>query len=65
MRPERPTSWRDLLRDHERSHSRSDGGPRLAVLCRTVEQIEAALDCGVAEIYIDFETSGSTATPSP
>ena len=36
----------------------SDGespSPQLAVLCRTIDQIEAALDCGIAEIYADFE----------
>ncbi len=36
----------------------SDGespSPQVAVLCRTTEQIEAALDCGIAEIYADFE----------
>ena len=29
--------------------------PQLAVLCRTTDQVEAALDCGVSEIYADFE----------
>ncbi len=29
--------------------------PRLTVLCRTLQQIEAALRMGVAEIYADFE----------
>ncbi len=27
----------------------------LSVLCRTMEQIEAALGCGVATLYVDFE----------
>src|SRR5207249_56123 len=27
----------------------------LAVLCRTMEQVESALACGVATIYADFE----------
>ena len=29
--------------------------PSLAILCRTMEQVEAALDCGVKTIYADFE----------
>jgi U32 family peptidase len=29
--------------------------PKLAVLCRTMEQLEAAIDCGAAAVYADFE----------
>jgi len=29
--------------------------PHLAVLCRTIPQIEAALACGVETVYVDFE----------
>jgi putative protease len=35
--------------------SAPDAEPRLTVLCRSLEQIEAALRCGVATIYADFE----------
>ena len=29
--------------------------PQLSVLCRTEEQLEAALACGVRTLYLDFE----------
>lgn len=34
---------------------KSEAGNQLPVLCRTAEQIEAALHCGVKTIYADFE----------
>lgn len=30
------------------------GAPELVVLCRTMEQVEAAIACGVAEVELDF-----------
>lgn len=33
----------------------SDVPPHLSVLCRSLEQVEAALACGVASLYCDFE----------
>ena len=29
--------------------------PELSVLCRTIEQVESALECGVTTLYTDFE----------
>ncbi|HEY2343084.1 MAG TPA: U32 family peptidase [Chthoniobacteraceae bacterium] len=55
-RLERQISWRELLPNRVRAVEISEGKePRLAVLCRTTEHIEAALDCGIEEIYVDFE----------
>ena len=60
-RPEERIDWRTLFKP-------SDGGlpgfsqvpplpaePSLRVLCRSMEQIEAALDAGITELYADFE----------
>jgi putative protease len=33
----------------------ASASPTLRVLCRTMEQVDAALTCDVAEIYVDFE----------
>jgi putative protease len=32
-----------------------EGGPRLTVLCRTMDQIRVALEAGVETVYVDFE----------
>ena len=57
-RTERNSHWRDVLA------AGSSGTPResadaqycsLTVLCRTEEQISAALACGVETLYVDFE----------
>ncbi|MEK7951183.1 peptidase U32 family protein [Luteolibacter soli] len=54
--PEAPRSTitvRDLL---PASNPRSDASnPQLSVLCRSLPQVEAALDSGIATIYCDFE----------
>lgn len=55
-RPESATTLREIL-DRVR---RSDAAPiheaaQIRVLCRTMEQLEAALGCGVREVYVDFE----------
>jgi putative protease len=56
IRPESQTSWRELLRKGDRiTESAECDESQLTVLCRTIEQIEASLDCGVEEIYVDFE----------
>jgi len=55
-RPESPASVREIL-DRLRQ---SDAGPireraEIRVLCRTMEQLDAALACGVRDVYVDFE----------
>lgn len=43
-------------RPEGRSHKRITAGqPQLSVLCRTMDQIQVALDEGVPTIYVDFE----------
>jgi len=37
------------------SHSEQLAEPLLSVLCRTTEQLEAALACGIRTLYVDFE----------
>ena len=39
----------------EASIVEGDEPPELVVLCRSVEQLEAALDCGMKRVYADFE----------
>ncbi len=49
---------RDEAEQHECGAAGGDAGGSeigLAVLCRTMPQLEAALGCGVAEICVDFE----------
>ncbi|HAL71122.1 MAG TPA: peptidase U32, partial [Verrucomicrobiales bacterium] len=36
-------------------HSATDASPSLHILCRDQQQIEAALEAGVAHLYVDFE----------
>jgi putative protease len=52
-RAESPQTWRDVF-------APANSAPRetaseLTVLCRSMEQIEAALESGVQTIYVDFE----------
>ncbi len=60
-RPDRETAWKEMLRClEERGRGlcvRRNGtaNHRLAVLCRTPEQVSAALDCGVGDLYVDYE----------
>jgi putative protease len=55
IKPERPqilASHRDLLPARVQAVADS---PRLSVLCRTLGQVRAALECGVETVYCDFE----------
>lgn len=59
-RPETGVTVRGILTGLGDSGERSGLGPpptanSLSVLCRTMEQIEAALGCGVQNVYADFE----------
>ncbi len=47
-----PAAFRDLLPTIPRSEFRA---PRLSVLCRTLPQVEAALESEITVIYCDFE----------
>jgi U32 family peptidase len=40
---------------HQCTPQHESAPAQLTVLCRTAEQIQAALACGVSELYIDFE----------
>ncbi len=53
-RTEVSRSWRDLLADGTVEPSAAEDAT-LAVLCRSMEQIDAALACEIATIYADFE----------
>ena len=58
IKPERPqitTTHRDLFPSMLDVGSSTFDVPHLSVLCRTLGQVTAALDCGVATIYCDFE----------
>jgi U32 family peptidase len=46
------TTYRDLLPERT---SVPAAGPQLSVLCRTLDQVAAALECGVDTLYCDFE----------
>lgn len=57
-RPEVWTNWRTLFKASNESLpllQQKPVGPSLRVLCRSMEQIGAALDAGVTELYADFE----------
>ena len=64
-RPELPKAWRQVFQPTPfPTHFASSAVPTsptspprtsLSVLCRTPEQIEAALGCGIETIYADFE----------
>ncbi len=62
-RTESAQTWREFfhsLDDRDAAAEKSairnpQSAMHLAVLCRTMEQIEAALGCGVATLYVDFE----------
>ena len=58
IKPERPkitTTHRDLFPSMFDVGSSTSDVPTLSVLCRTLGQVTAALDCGVETIYCDFE----------
>ncbi|MGV3532862.1 MAG: DUF3656 domain-containing U32 family peptidase, partial [Chthoniobacteraceae bacterium] len=55
-RPELDLTWRELFADLQ-PYEKVDApeGTGLSVLCRSMEQIEAALGCCVRRVYADFE----------
>lgn len=53
-RPESCVTVSQLLTDIA-SETKPLAAPALSVLCRTAEQLEAALACGIQTLYIDFE----------
>ncbi len=56
-RPELPGTWRELFDrsvPHE-SYASTVESPFLRLLCRSMEQLGAALDAGIDELYADFE----------
>lgn len=54
-RPELPLSTREILAPLQEKRGAPIQPPALIVLCRTQEQIDAALNCGVETLYLDFE----------
>jgi putative protease len=50
----RTTSYESLLPRRD-PHATSSLDPHLHVLCRSSAQIEAAIECGVSSLYVDFE----------
>ena len=56
-RSEAALHWKDVFAAAESGSraKRADGGHLLTVLCRSIEQVEAALECGVTVLYLDFE----------
>ncbi len=55
-RAESSQTWRDVFAaENQSSVTSHQSPPSLAVLCRTMEQIEAALACAVSVLYVDFE----------
>jgi putative protease len=50
-----PISWRVFFQRGPQPERAQPSQPRLAVLCRSSEQLEAALTAGVETIYLDFE----------
>ncbi len=55
-RPERADSWRDIFTAQRvTSPTEFTSTRQLTVLCRSEEQVAAALACGVETLYVDFE----------
>jgi len=61
-RPEVFINWRTLLKRESEAiaaplenRTETASEPVLKVLCRSMEQLEAAIDLGIAELYADFE----------
>ncbi len=57
-RPEEWINWRTLLKRFNKetpSLAEVPAAPLLKVLCRSMDQIAAALDAGITELYADFE----------
>ena len=61
VRAESPESWREVfqssasLRLVNPPTREPEACATLRVLCRTMDQLDAALSCGIGEIYADFE----------
>jgi U32 family peptidase len=55
IRRENPGTWRDVFATPDSPSDPIPVDPQLAVLCRTTEQIDAALETGITTIYADFE----------
>ena len=56
QRAEPRQTWRDVFAEASQSPIAShQSQPSLSVLCRSMEQLEAALGCGVSTLYVDFE----------
>ena len=56
VRAESADSWREVFSRAARgTPEATERGATLRVLCRTMEQLDAALTCGVGEVYADFE----------
>jgi putative protease len=50
--PQITTTYRDLFPENSKSEIQD---PKLSVLCRSLGQVSAALECGVETLYCDFE----------
>ena len=55
QRAELDSDWRTVLGEGFPDVPARAGGVLLSVLCRSVEQLEAALSCGITDILLDFE----------
>jgi putative protease len=53
--PSRPLQWRDIYTSQQTEGEAPGTSTELSILCRTLDQIETALSCGVQRIYCDFE----------
>src|SRR5690606_18692478 len=53
-RPETRQTVREIL-DSLGETSHAETSPALSVLCRSMEQVEAATQAGVKTVYLDFE----------
>ena len=56
VRAEQPISWRGFFAQGQRTTmEQSAVEPQLSVLCRTMDQLDAAVRAGVSTLYVDFE----------
>ncbi|MEQ1850738.1 MAG: DUF3656 domain-containing protein [Chthoniobacteraceae bacterium] len=54
-RGESSQTWRDVFAASQSPVGSRESQPSLAVLCRSMEHIAAALDCGMEMLHLDFE----------
>ena len=54
-RPPVTTTWQDLLPANDSAATPAAPAPQLSVLCRTSDQLAAAIESGVTTVYCDFE----------